>query len=284
MVGGLLAVVLGLFGALQATVGFIGDAVFYGMLAGIGIYLARAGLELGRENIKIGIGTLVVAILIMFLTNDLLYAIAGSLVAGLIMGRFIKYESPVDSAVKQGIDFSGLQKLHFAWPKLSILKRPHVIRGILAVLTLQIGGNITYGYVTAGMGDKPFNVDHLTIVSGAADFTSALFGGGPVEAIISPTGAAPNPWISGILLMAFAAILLKTGVFVRIAKYLPLAALCGFLFVLGTFGAFVPNVQDAMAAGPAPAAAALVITGLVDPFSGMVAGVFVKYLLMLGGG
>ena len=285
--GGLIAIILGSLGALTAIINFVGEPVFYGMMAGVGIYLANAGLSQARgswQSNVIGASTVLVAVFIYLVFNDLMFAIGGSVLTGILMGRFIPYKSALESGKCKEEERLDPQKLHFFLPKAKEFFSPMVVRGIFAITTLQIGGNIAYGKLTSSFGNYDMNPDTLTVISGVADVSSAIFGGGPVESIVSVTGGSPNPLLSGILLMIIATILIVTGAFSKFAKYFPMSAMAGFLFVLGVFGCFIPNISLGVAGDPVVSAVTVAVTALVDPFTGMVAGVIVKYLLMMATG
>lgn len=104
------------------------------------------------------------------------------------------------------------------------------------------------------------NVDHLTVYSGLADAVSSLFGGGPVEAIISATGAAPHAVLSGVIMMAVMALILFFGLLPQIGKFVPSQSIAGFLFILGAFviipgdgaAAFAAGARAALSLRPSP--------------------------------
>jgi len=128
----------------------------------------------------------------------------------------------------------------------------------LALACLTIGANIAFGNITASMtGKYEANIDHLTIYSGLADAVSSLFGGGPVEAIISATAAAPNPLNSGVLMMVIMAVILFFGLLPKISKYIP--------------GHYVV------------AATAMTVTAANDPFIGLLVALVVKYIFIFIG-
>ena len=52
--------------------------------------------------------------------------------------------------------------------------------------------------------------------------------GGPVESVISATGGAPHPLISGVLMMILMAIILFTGLLPKMGKYIPSESIAGF--------------------------------------------------------
>jgi len=124
----------------------------------------------------------------------------------------------------------------------------------------------------------------LTLYSGIASAVSAAFGGGPVEAIISGTAAAPNPMASGILMMVIMAAVLALGLLPKMAKYVPAQSIAGFLLVLGAIVVFPTNMSAAFEGNPIIAGVTAVVTASVDPFTGMLAGVVLRTLLIMTGG
>lgn len=279
---GLIMLPLGLFGMLQVTIDFIGPTIFYSMLAGVGLFLARVGLiDMGMKDKRIGFSSIISAVIIYVLTADLIYTIIGSVLVALLATIKHSFVSAVDEISKEesieDLDKIKLMKLNF--------KSIKVIRGGLALACLTIGGNIAYGSITGQIANKAANVDHLTIISAIADTTSAFFGGSPVESIISATGVAPNPVFSGVLMMSAFALIMFSGVLVKLAKYIPVGAISGFYFVLGALVTFPPNLQSALAddGNPVVVGMTMAITATVDPFIGMVAGYATKMLFMISG-
>ena len=163
-----------------------------------------------------------------------------------------------------------------------------VIRGALALACLTIGANIAFGNITASMtGKYEANIDYLTIYSGLADAVSSLFGGGPVEAIISATAAAPNPLSSGILMMVIMAVILFFGLLPKISKYIPGHSVHGFLFILGAIVTVPTNASLAFSGGTPQdyvvAATAMTVTAANDPFIGLLVALVVKYIFIFIG-
>jgi len=74
--------------------------------------------------------------------------------------------------------------------------------------------------------------------------------------------------------------LLLLGLMTKAVKYVPVQAIAGFLFIIGFFSTFVPNLSRAFGTGyTAQAAAAMALTALTkNPFIGLVAGVLVRYI------
>lgn len=115
---------------------------------------------------------------------------------------------------------------------------------------------------------------------------SALFGGGPVEVVISATASAPHAVWSGVLMMVIMAIILLFGILPKIGKYIPTASIAGFLFVLGAIVTLPGNAIESLTAdgsGGIVGATTIVVTSITDPFVGMVAGVVMQFLINLFG-
>ena len=156
-----------------------------------------------------------------------------------------------------------------------------VVLGALSLVMLNIGANISFGGITASIAKTTQNFDHLSIINSLADIPSSLFGGPPIEAIISGTAAAPAPVACGIVFMAATGLLILLGVVGRLGRYLPAQSIAGFLFVIGIFMTFIPNVNPLAGDGQYGAAGyvSLAVTAWSkNPFLGMVAGVAAKYL------
>ena len=93
---GIASVILGALGFFSAVVQFIGPAIQYGMMTGVGIILAIVAVDLIKENRKIGIISAGSAFIIFFATRSdpsaLVYALAGSVAISVVVGRFVKFE------------------------------------------------------------------------------------------------------------------------------------------------------------------------------------------------
>lgn len=108
-----------------------------------------------------------------------------------------------------------------------------------------------------------------------------MFGGGPVESIISATGGAPHPLMSGVLMMVLMAIILFSGLLPKMGKYIPSESIAGFLFVLGAIVTVPVNAVSALTAtgvpgGPIVGGITMTVTAITDPFLGMVSGIIFK--------
>ena len=137
------------------------------------------------------------------------------------------------------------------------------------------------------------NIDHLAIYSSLADIGSTLFGGGPVEAIISGTATAPHPLRSSVMMMGIMAAILLFKLLPVIGKYVHRSSIAGFLFILGTFVTFATNIQGALSMVPAfqgpfgftpwgmVVGATVLVSARWNPFYGLVAGVAIKLVFGL---
>ena len=275
---GVTMAVLGACGLLTTITNFAGDVVIHAMMAGVGLVLTKLSLGMLKENALVGGVSMVVAFLVyFFLGHNLVYTIVLSLVAASIAAKLAKQDigGGVGTGEKMG-------KLVLQKPVFNLT----VLRGALALACLTIGANIAFGNITGGMAGTAQNVDHLTIYSGLADSVSALFGGAPVEAIISATGSAPHPVGAGVLMMIIMAAILFFGLLPKIGKFVPSQSIAGFLLILG---AVVPVPGDAAVAfaGVNPgdtivAGVTMGVTAFVDPFVGMLAGIVLKVLFGFG--
>jgi len=152
------------------------------------------------------------------------------------------------------------------------------IFGGLSLICLNIGSNISFGTITASIAGETPRLNALTVINSLADLPSALFGGAPIETIISGTAAAPWPLAAGVVMMLVCAFLLLTGVIGRLGKYIPSASISGFLIVIGFFLTFIPNLNNvASNNNPMAGIAALGVTALTqNAFIGVVVGTIVK--------
>jgi AGZA family xanthine/uracil permease-like MFS transporter len=169
------------------------------------------------------------------------------------------------------------------WSDFKLIKptlNTTVILGALSLVMLNIGANISFGGITASIAGTTQNFDHLSLVNSLADFPSALFGGPPIEAIISGTAGAPWPVLCGIVFMAVTGILVLIGLVGRLGKYLPSQSIAGFLLMIGFALTFAPNLSAVTSSDqPMSGYIALGVTAWSkNPFMGMVAGVLVRYL------
>lgn len=272
VLAGIAMTVIGIFGLLETIVDFIGPAINNGMMAGVGIILAMVATNMVRSNPLVGASSMVTAYLIQAVTGNLVHTIVVSVAVATLMALVRGYKG---QEVDPGSEVIKVQPI--------VIKNPRVIRGTLSLIMLTIGANIAFGGITGSIAATRVNIDHLTVISGLADTASALFGGGPVEAIISATGAAPNPLRAGVLMMSLMAILLLAGLLPKLARFVPSETIAGFLFVLGAVITFPHHIQLAVEAGAVVGGVTAVATAATDPFTGMLVGLVTRFLLAAGG-
>lgn len=273
---GIIMAIVGGLGLLNITIEFIGVSILNGMMAGVGIMLAKTGIDMIRESRLAGGVSVASAILVYFLSgNNLIYTIVVSVFVSTLVHILLRPSAK---------DISEDEKLDLSNEKFELLKfnfSPNVIRSTLALVTLQIGGNIAYANVTGSIAGEAVNVDLITLYSGIGDSLSALFGGGPVEAIISGTAAAPNPVRSGVMMMVIMAVILLIKVLPKVAKYVPNQSIAGFLLVLGALVVFPNNALAGLSDAPMVAGVTTIVTAVTDPFIGMIAGLIVRFFVGL---
>ena len=272
---GITMVILGLTGTLSIIVNFAGSTIINAMMAGVGIMLTRISLAGLKESRVVTASSIVSAfITYFFFGQNLVYTIVVCVVFSSLVANIFK------------INFGGgiienYKKIEIKKPIINL----NVIRGALALACLTIGANIAFGNITASMSEKyEANIDFSDI---EADAVSSLFGGGPVEAIISATAAAPNPLASGILMMAIMTAILIFGLLPKISKYIPGHSVHGFLFILGAIVTVPTNASLAFSGGTPQdyvvAATAMTVTAANDPFIGLLVGLVVKYVFIFIG-
>ena len=269
---------LGACGLLTAIVNFAGETVLNAMMAGVGLVLTKLALGMMKENKLVGITSVVTAVLVyFFLGQNLVYTIVISLVVSSAAAKLAGQDigGGVGTAEKMG-------RLKLEKPIFNL----SVLRGALALACLTVGANIAFGSITGGIAGASQNVDHLTIYSGLADAVSALFGGAPVEAIISATAGAPHPVTAGVLMRGIMAVILFCGLLPKIGKYVPSQSIAGFLLILGAVVTVPGNAAAAFAGTGAGdtivAGVTMGVTAFTDPFFGMLAGTALKLLFGAG--
>ncbi len=274
---GLLMVVLGSLGLLSLIVDFAGDVVLNAMMAGVGFVLAKLSIDMAKENKLVGIVSIATAVIVyFFMGQNLVYTIVISLIVSSIASKLSGQETS-SLMPKEKIG-----KLTMIKPTFNF----SVLRGMLALACLTVGANIAFGSITGGIAGTSQNIDHLTIYSGLADAASSLFGGAPVEAIISATASAPNPVTSGIIMMVIMAAILFTGMLPKIGKFVPSQSIAGFLLILGAVVTVPTNAAIAFS-GTNPgdnivAGVTMGVTAFTDPFIGMICGIGLKLLFAAG--
>ena len=288
LLSSVLMAVLGLTGAISAAVEFAGPAIMTGMMAGVGLMLTGVGADFitdkQKGNLGVGAVSLVSAFAIYFFffgnPNVLVYTVAGSVSAStayyLIFQRK-KLEAGLD--VPEGETENGKfwTKEYWQTDDWKIVKPKFTFRAILAALALiclGVGITTSFGAINAGMAGIDQNFDHLTLISGIAGFASELFGGMPLETIISGTASAPWPVLGNVAVLVILALLLILGVVTKIAKYMPTQSIAGFLVIIGIFSTFLPQIRNAGFISDIPVAGVtMAVTKITNnPFIGVLAG------------
>ena len=266
-IGGVIMALIGVFGLLTKIVNFVGEDVAYGMMAGVGIILVKAAIDMIKSDAISGGVSLAAALITYYFTKDsantLVYTIV---ISGIANAFFNKEKSSIvvedDKFVRQKFTINA-----------------NVILGALGMVCLNIGSNISFGGITAGMATGGnYNVDNLTVISSLADMFSSFFGGAPVEAIISATANAPHAVWAGVIMMVVIGVILLLKLLPKIGKFVPSSSIAGFLFVLGIFKTVVLDAPSAFAINAAVGGTTMVVTAVTNPFLGMLAGVAAKLL------
>ncbi|MFJ9498149.1 solute carrier family 23 protein [Brevibacillus centrosporus] len=274
-VGGIIMTIIGLFGFLERIVDFIGPVITNGMMAGVGIMLARVSWDMARNNMAVGATSMATGLLTYFLTKDLVYTVTVSVILSSVVSLILKQGSAIQPVANDRLK---LQKLTFS---------PAILRGAMAMVCLNIGANIAFGQINGEIAKTDVNIDTLSVISSVADMVSALFGGAPVEAIISATSGAPHPVASGVLMMVLMAAILFAGLLPKIGRYIPSDSISGFLFVLGAIVTVPGNATAALTGADASSGLVggmtMVVTAISDPFFGMLAGLLMRALISLFG-
>ncbi|HDK7174238.1 TPA: NCS2 family permease [Clostridium botulinum] len=274
--GGLIMTFIGLFGLMSKITDSIGPVITAGMMAGVGIMLARVSIEMARKNKIIGYVSIVSGVITHLFTKDLVYTIAVSVIISSIVYNILGNKKNESSITER-------EKIAINKPSFSL----KILRGAMSMVCLNIGANIAFGNITGQLANRKVNIDHVSIISSLADMSSSILGGAPVESIISATGGAPNPKASGIIMMLLMAAILFAGFLPKIGKYIPTESIAGFLFVLGAIVTAPVNVASALtstaANGTVIGGVTMTVTAITDPFIGMISGLLMKILLPMIG-
>ena len=295
--GAALLLIVSLLGMNEALVAFIGPLVVTSMMAGVGIMLANVSVDLFKSEKWTGGVSAISALIVWFWTKDLAQTIIWSVILSTIFYVALKFNAGLRE--KLGVEIEEIkvdqsrEKFTTGNIQWDFWTNRNIVIGALSLACLNIGANISFGKITGSIAGADTNIDHLAIYSSLADMGSAFFGGGPVEAIISGTAAAPAPVIASCIMMGIMAVILLSKALPWIGQYVHRASIAGFLFVLGVFVTFATNIAGAISiggdfAGPygfGPAGmvigASAFVTAKFNPFYGLVAG-FVTSLIMMG--
>lgn len=316
ILAGIVGAIMGALGLIGAIVEFIGPTIQSGMMAGVGVILAIVAVDLIKENRIIGIVSAATAFIVFFATIDdpssIIYALAASVVVSVIVARFVHFDpilpDPEREKITLILPFKQLGALFRKYQtseestdtsgqKVKVIKlltradKILIVRAALALLALRIGTGIAYPAIDADLaGIEPITgsgvniFDATWIMAGLSGFSSAIFGGAPLEPIITGTAASPNPVFSAALMMGIAAVILLVGLLGKAARYIPVQAVTGFLLLLGALIIFPENAPVAMSEDPIVGGVTITVTAAtMDPFIGMIAGLITKGLMTLFG-
>ena len=296
LLAAVIMIVLGLFGGVNMIADFAGVAILNGMMAGVGLMLAGVAWDMYGQEKRVTLVSIVSAIIayaIFFKVdngNKLIWTIFISVVVSTLDFLFLqKRRVDLSTIVEDGRQIVESSSEWRFWKKdywsdfkfIKPIMNLGVVFGALSLVTMNIGANISFGGITASIAGTTQNFDHLSIINSLADIPSSLFGGPPIEAIISGTAAAPAPVVCGIVFMFAMAILILVGLVGKLGKYLPSQSIAGFLFIIGLVITFVPSLQTVVGEsdGTVSGMVALGVTTLFkNPFLGLVAGLLVRYL------
>jgi adenine/guanine/hypoxanthine permease len=295
--GAIFLLVPSLLGLNQAIIGFVGEVVVFSMMAGVGIMLAYVAIDLMKSEPFSGTVSMASALIVWLISRDLAYTIIISVLVSAAVYVLVRYVPAIRTALKIPVEDPTIhpenERFRFGNIEWAFWKNRRVLIGALSIACLNIGANISFGLITGSIADSPTNVDHLAVYSSLADIGSSLFGGGPVEAIISGTATAPDPLLASVLMMSLMAVILLLKLLPVIGKFVHRSSIAGFLFVLGAFVTFSTNITDAIStAGPFAGpygfgsagiviGATVLVTARFNPFFGLVAGLALKLILGL---
>ncbi len=293
LLAAVLMVILGLCGGVTRIADFAGTAVVSGMMSGVGLMLAGVSWDMLKQERRVTLVSMISAIIAyaLFINdgNKVVWTIFISVAVSTADFLFLqKRRVALSTVVEEGrkpVEMSGewrFWKKEY-WSDFKFIKptiNATVILSALSIMMLNVGANISFGGITASIAGTQQNFDHLSIINSLADVPSAIFGGPPIEAIISGTAGAPWPVACGIVFMIAMAVLILTGLVGRLGRYLPAQSISGFLLVIGFALTFAPNLATVAASDDSMSGyIALGVTAWSkNPFLGMVVGVLVRYL------
>jgi AGZA family xanthine/uracil permease-like MFS transporter len=310
-------VVLGITSSVSSILNWAGQPVVLGMMAGVGLMVAGISFEMMKQDKRTGAVSLTAAMITWWLTagnpNQLVYVIASSVSISTIDFLFLQKDYVTgyrgrrvnlkNTAIENG--FTGEMDEHDIenrpwkkeyWKGFKITKPIFGWKAVfysLSFICISMGTTIAFGNITAGMADRPNPVDTLTLINGLADIPTVLFGGTPIEPVISATANTNWPVLAGVLMMVLLGFLLLFGFISKLIKYLPGQSIVGFLFIIGFFSTFRPNIVNAFntalisdgitatlhVSNTSQATVALAITAITkNPFLGLMSGVLVRYI------
>lgn len=82
-----------IFGLLEKIVDFVGPAITGGMMAGVGIMLARVAIGMAKKNKIVAYSSIAVAFVAYMITKDLVYTITFSVIVSSAIALILKQKS-----------------------------------------------------------------------------------------------------------------------------------------------------------------------------------------------
>ncbi len=293
LLAALIMITLGFCGGVNMIASFAGAAILNGMMAGVGLMLAGVAWDMYGQEKRITLISIISAIaayaIFLNSSNKLVWTIFISVVIStadflFLQKRRVDLSTLVEEgrdAVESGTEWRFWKKEY--WTEFKFIKPTFnlsVLFGALSLVMLNIGANISFGGITASIAGTTQNFDHLSVINSLADIPSALFGGPPIEAIISGTAGAPWPVACGIVFMLITGILVLIGLVGKLGKYLPAQSVAGFLFIIGLIITFIPSLSTVTTSDESMCGyVALGVTAWSkNPFLGMAAAILVRFL------
>jgi AGZA family xanthine/uracil permease-like MFS transporter len=298
--GAIFLLIPSILGLNEAIIDWIGPIIVFSMMAGVGIMLAYVAINLWQSEKIVGSSSMITALIVWFITKDLANTIIISIFVSIAIFNILKI-SYIKNLLKEKFSYKieeenillANEKFQFGNIIWRFWENKRVLIGALSIACLNIGANISFGKITGSIAGVNTNIDHLAIYSSLADIGSSLFGGGPVEAIISGTATAPHPVLASVIMMGIMAVILLLKFLPKIGKFVHKSTIAGFLFVLGVFVTFSTNIFNAIVTIPEVAGgpfgftpwgmiigATVLVSARFNPFFGLLSGVIIKILFM----
>jgi|LSQA01.1.fsa_nt_gi AGZA family xanthine/uracil permease-like MFS transporter len=258
LIAAAVGIILGLTGQVSRLVEFCGNGAINGMMVGVGLILAKVGIDMCKQEKRVGIISIIFALIIYFLSHDLVYTIAGSVLIStldfcLLQKRRVDLNSLAKEYNQEPENTSWKFWTKEYWNDFKLLKptfNKAALLGGLSIIMLNIASNISFSKITSEyIAGVPMKINAVTVINSLADIPSVLFGGAVLETIISGTGAAPNignisgPWLAGILMMFLSGILLLLGIVSKLGKYIPSQSISAFLILIGIVYTAIPSLK-----------------------------------------
>ena len=215
-----LMIVIAVFGGVNKISDFAGVAIVSGMMSGVGLILAGVSLDMFNQEKRttlISIVTAVAAYAAFYNSpNKVVWTIFISVVVSTADFLILqKHRVDIYASIEEGREYLQMSNEWRFWKReywqdFKLIKpriNATVVLSALSLVMLNIGANISFGGITAGI--------------------------------------AGTPWLvaCGIVFMFAFGILFLLGAINRPGKYLPGQSIAGFLLVIGFALTFAPNLS-----------------------------------------